>query len=155
MPLLSTDMAAGHTASWGKGYPDLLTPCYTDSQPNGELGPLTPAHNGTFEALWALFRELATLFPDSYLHLGGDEVPFDCWQARGSLFTAKSHLPVQPGPSAVLSGAFEALWALFRELAILFLDSCLHLWLSCFHEVPFHRWLASTQTRRLPNAIQD
>ena len=72
----------GHTLSWGRGYPELLTPCYTNGQLNGELGPLNPASNGTYEALWALIRETASLFPDSYLHLGGDEVPFSCWEVR-------------------------------------------------------------------------
>ena len=75
-------LRAGHTLSWGRGYPELLTPCYTNGQPNGELGPLNPASNGTYEALWALIRETASLFPDSYLHLGGDEVPFNCWEVR-------------------------------------------------------------------------
>ncbi len=36
--------------------------------------------NETYAALWALLREAAGLFPDSYVHLGGDEVPFTCWQ---------------------------------------------------------------------------
>ena len=72
---------AGHTASWGKGYPKLLTQCYDEQGvPNGQLGPLDPTRNSTYNALWLLFREAAQVFPDSYLHLGGDEVPFDCWQ---------------------------------------------------------------------------
>ena len=75
---------SGHTLSWGRGYPELLTPCYTNGEPNGDLGPLNPASNGTYEALWALIRETASLFPDSYLHLGGDEVPFDCWEVGAS-----------------------------------------------------------------------
>ena len=75
---------SGHTLSWGRGYPELLTPCYTNGAPNGELGPLNPASNGTYEALWALIRETASLFPDSYLHLGGDEVPFECWEVSAS-----------------------------------------------------------------------
>ena len=74
-------MTAGHTASWGKGYPELLTDCY-DSQerPTGLKGPINPARNETYALLWKLLREAATAFPDSYIHLGGDEVPFDCWQ---------------------------------------------------------------------------
>ena len=74
-------VVAGHTASWGKGYPELLTQC-CDKQgvPNGQLGPLNPTRNSTYNALWLLLREAAQLFPDTYLHLGGDEVPFDCWQ---------------------------------------------------------------------------
>ena len=75
------EAVAGHTASWGKGYPELLTQCYDEKgMPNGRLGPLNPARNSTYNALWLLLREAAQLFPDTYLHLGGDEVPFDCWQ---------------------------------------------------------------------------
>lgn len=78
-------MSAGHTASWGKGYPELLTQCYDDQGvPNGQLGPLDPTKNSTYNALWLLLREAAQVFPDSYLHLGGDEVPFDCWQVCSS-----------------------------------------------------------------------
>ena len=36
--------------------------------------------NGTYVALAALLAELVDVFPDRYLHLGGDEVPFDCWR---------------------------------------------------------------------------
>ena len=74
-------MTAGHTASWGKGYPELLTDCY-DSQerPTGLKGPINPARNETYALLWKLLREAAAAFPDSYIHLGGDEVSFDCWQ---------------------------------------------------------------------------
>ena len=73
--------AAGHTASWGKGYPELLTDCYdAQERPIGVKGPINPARNETYALLWKLLREAAALFPDSYIHLGGDEVPFDCWQ---------------------------------------------------------------------------
>lgn len=78
---VSVLVVAGHTASWGKGYPELLTQCCDEQGvPNGQLGPLNPTRNSTYIALWLLLREAAQLFPDTYLHLGGDEVPFDCWQ---------------------------------------------------------------------------
>ncbi len=77
--------SAGHTASWGKAYPELLTECYDDQgKLTGELGPMDPTRNSTYNLLWLLFREAAQVFPDSYLHLGGDEVPFDCWQVTHS-----------------------------------------------------------------------
>lgn len=41
---------------------------------------MNPVRNETYAALWQFLREAAGLFPDSYMHLGGDEVPFDCWQ---------------------------------------------------------------------------
>ena len=83
-------MRAGHTASWGKGYPGLLTDCYNgEEQPTGEKGPVNPVRNETYALLWAFLREAAGLFPDTYLHLGGDEVPFDCWQVCASV-------PVEP-----------------------------------------------------------
>ena len=43
---------------------------------------MDPTKNSTYNTLWLLLREAAQVFPDSYLHLGGDEVPFDCWQVK-------------------------------------------------------------------------
>ena len=82
-PVDHPSCTAGHTASWGKGYPEVLTECYSqDGQKTGDLGPLNPARNETYLFLWRLLREAAQVFPDTYLHLGGDEVPYDCWEVR-------------------------------------------------------------------------
>ena len=68
----------GHTLSWGQSL-DILTHCYTLGKPNGKLGPMDPSRNSTFDFLEKFFREIATVFPDQYVHLGGDEVEFECW----------------------------------------------------------------------------
>jgi len=71
----------GHTLSWGKSLP-ILTPCYTDSKPDGSFGPIDPTNNITYTLLSSLVKELAVVFPDKYLHLGGDEVDFSCWKTN-------------------------------------------------------------------------
>ncbi|CAH8854508.1 unnamed protein product [Trichobilharzia szidati] len=68
-----------HTLSWGKAYPDLLTKCYQDSNPTGQLGPLNPTNDSTFEFLKNLFTEVTSRFHDTYIHLGGNEINGDCW----------------------------------------------------------------------------
>ena len=68
----------GHSNSWGKAIP-ILTPCYADGKPNGEFGPIDPTNNLTYTFLASFIKELSTVFPDKYLHLGGDEVNFNCW----------------------------------------------------------------------------
>ncbi|KAL4658709.1 beta-hexosaminidase subunit alpha-like [Arapaima gigas] len=72
----------GHTQSWGKGQPDLLTSCYKGSQPSGTFGPVNPTLSATYKFMAHLLREVSTLFPDSYIHLGGDEVDLSCWKSN-------------------------------------------------------------------------
>ncbi|RXG53476.1 Beta-hexosaminidase subunit beta [Armadillidium vulgare] len=63
----------GHTKSWGKGQPDLLTNCISSGVSERNYGPINPSNEANFEFLKNLFQEISKLFPDFYLHLGGDE----------------------------------------------------------------------------------
>jgi len=45
----------GHTLSWGKGYPFLLTECYTDGEWNGQYGPINIVPNSTYEFMKTFF----------------------------------------------------------------------------------------------------
>uniref|UniRef100_A0AC11CVF0 Uncharacterized protein n=1 Tax=Ovis aries TaxID=9940 RepID=A0AC11CVF0_SHEEP len=72
----------GHTASWGKGQKDVLTPCYHSREPSGTFGPINPILNSTYSFLSKLFKEIGTVFPDEFIHLGGDEVDFNCWKSN-------------------------------------------------------------------------
>lgn len=70
----------GHTASWGASHPELLTKCY--GVYTGKLGPINPIKDENYEFIFSLFDEIVEVFPDKYVHLGGDEVGFECWQTN-------------------------------------------------------------------------
>lgn len=61
------------------GAPGLLTPCYLGKDPSGTYGPINPILNSTYQFVTSLFQEVSSVFPDFFLHLGGDEVDFTCW----------------------------------------------------------------------------
>lgn len=72
----------GHVASWGLAYPQLLTTCYDKNGKQNGLGPINPINQQVYEFMKNLFSEIVQVFPDQYVHLGGDEVPFDCWSTN-------------------------------------------------------------------------
>ncbi|KAF5405066.1 Beta-hexosaminidase subunit beta [Paragonimus heterotremus] len=72
----------GYTHSWGKGYPDLLTKCYSDGKPNGRLGPINPTTSYTYDFMQQFLREIKTVFKDPMVHLGGEAADFICWASN-------------------------------------------------------------------------
>mmetsp|Transcript_42112 Transcript_42112/g.82721 ORF Transcript_42112/g.82721 Transcript_42112/m.82721 type:complete len:441 (-) Transcript_42112:324-1646(-) len=72
----------GHALKGFEAIPDLLTPCYKDGQPDGTTGPLNPIRNSTYQFLRAFYAEIKEVFTDKFVHVGGDEVSFACWQSN-------------------------------------------------------------------------
>ena len=61
----------------------LLTDCYAaDGTTKTGTGPLNPTLNETYTYLSAFYAEIHKLFPDKFVHVGGDEVPAGCWQSN-------------------------------------------------------------------------
>lgn len=85
----------GHTWSWGKAFPSLLTPCWGNGTAGGPNVPNYPIHgpreilnpilDSTYEFLESLYAEIAEKFPDSFVHLGMDEVYYDCWESNPNI----------------------------------------------------------------------
>eukprot|EP00798_Chlamydomonas_sp_ICE-L_P020685 gene20685-27480_t len=82
----------GHTLSWGKAMPGILSPCYDaqvqyDAQglPTLDKGPLDPTKAETYQAVDSILSEVAMLSSEKLLHLGGDEVDFTCWQSDATM----------------------------------------------------------------------
>ena len=82
----------GHTASWGRGYPELELTVMCPTLINLDAGPkvpmrehgidrvaLNPLRNSTYVFLKQFFKEIFATFPDPVLHIGGDEVDKNCW----------------------------------------------------------------------------
>jgi len=72
----------GHTQSFEPGHPGLLTECYDGDKKNGYLGPMNPTKKRVYAFVEELFEEITQVFPDKYVHLGGDEVDYKCWKSN-------------------------------------------------------------------------
>ncbi len=75
----------GHSSSWFVGYPDIAStpgPFKIDEE-WGVMDPaMDPTNEKTYKFLDTFIGEMARLFPDHYLHIGGDEVNGKAWDAN-------------------------------------------------------------------------
>ena len=73
--------------SWGVGYPFLTMNCSTPNclTPQGKYSdpcndfPFDATSNQVYAFLNNFIGEISSVFPDNYLHMGGDEVQTYCW----------------------------------------------------------------------------
>jgi hexosaminidase len=75
----------GHTTSWFVGYPDLASGPgpYHIERKFGIFDPaMDPTREETYHFLDAFLGEMARLFPDAYVHIGGDENNGKQWKAN-------------------------------------------------------------------------
>lgn len=61
----------GHTRSWGISHPEILTKC--EGKYANKLGPIDPTKEESYTFMEKLLTEVVSVFPDDYVHLGGDE----------------------------------------------------------------------------------
>jgi hexosaminidase len=69
----------GHTYAMAKSHPDIMSHC-----PDA-VDPMDPTQEATFDFIEQLYQEIAGMFHDDYMHLGGDEVALDCWENDTSI----------------------------------------------------------------------
>ncbi|XP_047133100.1 beta-hexosaminidase subunit alpha isoform X1 [Hydra vulgaris] len=78
----------GHTHSWN-GIPGLLTECSSTNQREKAFedmkGPINPIKNASYVFLKDFFAEISEVFPDEFIHIGGDEVDFKCWLSNSEI----------------------------------------------------------------------
>jgi hexosaminidase len=103
--LLEVD-TPGHSKSWGAAYKNMTVNLCTL---NADNVPLDPTIQFTLEVVTGFLSEMLNgsnpLFPDEFVHLGGDEVDLSCWQKDKSIekYMEENHLT----PETLLSKWLE------------------------------------------------
>jgi len=67
----------GHTFSWSKAMPELITVCWANGKPyqpiygvQGAMEIFNPSEPRVYSAMDGLLREVKDRFPSNYIHLG-------------------------------------------------------------------------------------
>ncbi|HEX9933980.1 MAG TPA: family 20 glycosylhydrolase, partial [bacterium] len=88
----------GHSTAWFVGYPELASASgqYEIERHWGVFKPtMDPTRGSTYNFLDGFFKEMAGLFPDAFIHIGGDEVEGSAWKESPAIqaFMKKNHIP--------------------------------------------------------------
>lgn len=88
----------GHSTSWFVAYPEYASAAgpFSIERKFGVFGPVfDPTRPEVYRFFDKFFKEMASLFPDPYLHIGGDEVEAKQWKENPKIqaFMKKHNLP--------------------------------------------------------------
>lgn len=90
-----------HTTSWFLGYPDLAS----SQNPSGSSA-IDPTRESTYKFLAGFLGEMTSLFPDSYIHTGGDECDVKEWEDNSRIHEFMQSHAIKDG--AALQALFTA-----------------------------------------------
>jgi hexosaminidase len=75
----------GHSTAWLVAYPDLASGT-TPNEIRREFGvsqyAIDPTRDATYTFIGRFLTEMAPIFPDAYIHIGGDETPAPDWKTN-------------------------------------------------------------------------
>lgn len=88
----------GHSTAWLVGYPEYASAPgpYTIERKWGIFDPtFDPTNEKTYEFFDAFFKEMSALFPNEYMHIGGDENNGKQWNSNPKIqeFMKKNNIP--------------------------------------------------------------
>jgi hexosaminidase len=75
----------GHAASWTAGYPQIMADCFVKYSYNINDFALNPTLDETYTVLNSVLGDIAAATGTKYLHIGGDEVVYGCWNNDTSI----------------------------------------------------------------------
>ncbi|KAA3677267.1 hexosaminidase [Paragonimus westermani] len=113
-----TKYFAGHTRSLAYGKPEILSQCRSSGEPTIHFGPLNPFSSESYRFLSQLLAEFADLFPDEYIHLGGDEVESVCWDSDPEVIRAREKLQLSS------TQIHEYFWRRYVNIGVLGISFC-------------------------------
>jgi hexosaminidase len=85
----------GHSAAWLFAYPELASGTVPDGI-RRDFGvsnfAIDPTRDATYVFIGKFLNEMAAIFPDAYMHIGGDETPAPDWKTNPRILTfMKAH----------------------------------------------------------------
>lgn len=82
----------GHVDAFGRAFPKFITVCWKDGKPyqaiysvQGKAEILNPTVDELYPVLHDVLAEFKSVFPDEYIHLGNDEVYYECWKSNPNI----------------------------------------------------------------------
>jgi len=99
----------GHSTAWFAGYPELASapgPYQIERRFGIHDAAMDPTREEIYKFLDKFLGEMAALFPDAYMHIGGDEVTGKHWRLNPQIqaFIAKNNLQDKHGLQAYFNG---------------------------------------------------